>query len=115
MMLHSLPGGLSVHHKHAFPRGGAIKGAKSLHRLVESVAMRDQTVHRHLGVDHEPRNLEEFRLAEGPRTIDGGHLENDIAVEVDRGRVAHPHIATAAKGTQALHRLCTGLWMPRGF
>src|SRR6266566_1032289 len=43
-----LPGWLSVHHKHAFPRGGAIKGAKSLHRLVESVAMRDHMVHRHL-------------------------------------------------------------------
>src|SRR5690242_12402489 len=65
VMLQSLPGWLSVHHKHAFPRGGAIKGAKSLHRLVESVAMRDHMVHRHLGVDHEPRNLEEFRLAEG--------------------------------------------------
>src|SRR5215471_14259771 len=114
MTLQRLPGWLLVHHKHAFSRGGAVKGAKSLYRLVESVAMRDHLVHRHLSVDHEPRNLEEFRLTEGPRAIDGGHFENDIAVEVDRGRGAHPHVATAAKGTEALHCLRTGLWIPRG-
>ena len=32
---------LSVHHKHAFSRGGAIKGAKCLHGLVQCVAVRD--------------------------------------------------------------------------
>jgi len=31
----------SVHHKHAFSRGGAIKGAECLHSLVQCVAMRD--------------------------------------------------------------------------
>ena len=31
----------SVHHKHAFSRSGAIKGAECLHGLVQCVAMRD--------------------------------------------------------------------------
>jgi hypothetical protein len=31
----------SVHYKHAFSRGGAIKGAECLHGLVQCVAMRD--------------------------------------------------------------------------
>jgi hypothetical protein len=32
---------LSVHHKHAFSRSGAIKGAECLHGLVQCVAVRD--------------------------------------------------------------------------
>src|SRR5262249_33582746 len=84
---------LSFHHKYAFSGSGAIKGAKCLYSLVQCVAMRDQFLQRNLRVDHEPSNLYEFRLAKGPRAIDGGHLENDIPIEVNGGGTAHTHVA----------------------